>query len=117
MLKKNNSCLIEQLTAIAFFTLVILFILCTHKSTLYLAVGKKKKTMTCYFYYFFAGLHPTKNFSSKNCQNNNKRVETGSIFSEHLLAQGTQESWRTKVERSFVNSRIDIVTQWHTDIN
>ena len=66
MLKKNKSCLIEQLTVIALFTAVILFILCELKSQLYFAVGKKK-TLICYFYYFLAGLHPPRNISSKNC--------------------------------------------------
>ena len=66
MLKKNNSCLIEQLTVIALFTVVILFILCARKSRLYFVVGKKK-ILICYFHYFFAGLHPPKYFSRKNC--------------------------------------------------
>ena len=41
-------------------------------------------------------------------------METGEAFSGHLLAQ---ERLRIKVERPFVNSSIDIVTQWHSDIN
>ena len=44
-------------------------------------------------------------------------METGSAFSGHLFAQGTHKSWRIKVERWFVNSSIEIVTQWHTGIN
>ena len=80
MLKKNNSCLIEQLTVIAVFRVVILFILCARKF-----VGKKK-TLICYFDYFFAGLHSSKYFSCKNCYNNHKTGETSSEFSGRLLA-------------------------------
>ena len=115
MLKKNNSCSIEQFIVIALFTIVIIFILCARKSRLYFAVGRKKKTLIYYFYYFFADLYPPKYFSSKNCQNNHKRVETSSTFSGHLLAQGTHESWRIEVERSFVLQyrHSDTVAQRH----
>ena len=61
MLERNDSCLIEQLTAIALFTVVILFILGALKSRLYFAVGKKKEDTDLLFLLFF--LHPPNYFS------------------------------------------------------
>ena len=43
MLKKNNSGLIEQLTVIPLFTVVILFILCALKPRSYFVVDKRKR--------------------------------------------------------------------------
>ena len=52
---------------IALFTVEILFILCTHKSRLYFAVGEERENTDLLFLLFFAGLYPPKYFSSKNC--------------------------------------------------
>ena len=52
MLKKNSYCLIEQLTVIALFTVVFLFILCARKSRLYFAVGKKEDTDLLFLLFF-----------------------------------------------------------------
>ena len=93
---------------IVLFTVEILFILCARRSRLYFAAGEKNKTLICAFIYFFAGLHPPKYFSNKNCLNNHKRVEIVSAFLAHLLAQ---ETLRIEVERPFVYSSIDIATQ------
>ena len=94
---------------IALFTVAIFFILCARKSRLYFAFGEKNKTLNYTFSYFFAGLDPPKSFSSKNW-----RAETDSKFSGHLSAQ---ETLRIEVETTFVNSSIDIVTQWHSGMN
>ena len=67
MFKKNNSYLIEKLTVIALFTVVILFILCARKSRLYFAVGKKRRHWFAIFIIFsqVSTLHPPKYFSKQ----------------------------------------------------
>ena len=52
---------------ISLFTVIILFILCARKSRLYLAIGQKRGHLFAIFIFFFAGVHPSKYFSSKNC--------------------------------------------------
>ena len=51
---------------IALFTNLLLFTLCTRKSRLCFAVGKKGRH-SFLFYYFFTGRHPPKYFSIINC--------------------------------------------------